>query len=424
MGAFSNFVIDLLGNAAILVGLMSLVGLLLQKSPWDETLTSTIKTIVGFLIFDVGAGAAGVALGNFQELFAEGFGLEGVLPLAEAVTALAQEQFGSTVALVMLLGFVFNLIFARISPFKYVFITGQHNLYFAALITIMLKALGINNGITVILGGIVLGLFAVIFPAIGQPGMRKITGSDDLAIGHYSTVGYAIAGWIGSKVGDPEDSTENLKLPKWLNMFKDYVVGVGITMVVFFYVAAFAAGPEFTTELSGGLNWLVFPLIQGLTFAAALYVIITGIRMLLGEIVGAFTGISEKLIPDAKPALDCPVVFPYAPTATVIGFLSAYAGGLLMMVIFGLLNTTVIIPVAVPYFFIGATAGVFGNATGGWKGAVVGSFVVGILIAVGPALIYPIMADIGLTGSAFPETDFTIVGLLIYYIGNFLSGIF
>src|SRR5699024_10595497 len=97
MGAFSNFVIDLLGNAAILVGLMSLVGLLLQKSPWDETLTSTIKTIVGFLIFDVGAGAAGVALGNFQELFAEGFGLEGVLPLAEAVTALAQEQFGSTV---------------------------------------------------------------------------------------------------------------------------------------------------------------------------------------------------------------------------------------------------------------------------------------------------------------------------------------
>ena len=146
--------------------------------------------------------------------------------------------------------------------------------------------------------------------------------------------------------------------------------------------------------------------------------------MLLGEIVNAFVGISEKLIPNAKPALDCPVVFPFAPTATVIGFLSAYAGGLLCMFMFGVLDLSVIIPVAVPYFFIGATAGVFGNATGGWKGAMVGSFVVGILIAIGPSIIYPIMADIGLTGTAFPETDFTIVGVLVYYIGKLIMSIF
>ena len=165
-------------------------------------------------------------------------------------------------------------------------------------------------------------------------------------------------------------------------------------------------------------------LFQGLGFSAALYVIITGVRLFLGEIVSAFVGISEKLIPNARPALDCPVVFPFAPTATVIGFLAAYAGGLVTMIIMGLIGTIVIIPVAVPYFFIGATAGVFGNATGGWKGCVVGSFVVGILIAVGPALIYPIMENIGLTGTSFPETDFNIVGLLIYYIGQLLQSIF
>ncbi|XBG81281.1 PTS transporter subunit IIC [Enterococcus cecorum] len=45
-------------------------------------------------------------------------------------------------------------------------------------------------------------------------------------------------------------------------------------------------------------------------------------------------------------------------------------GGLLTMVIMGLIGSIVIIPVAVPYFFIGATAGVFGNATGGWKGCI------------------------------------------------------
>ncbi|ASN04302.1 PTS ascorbate transporter subunit IIC [Virgibacillus necropolis] len=418
------FAIDLLGSAAILVGLMALMGLLLQKKPFDEVLTGTLKTIVGFLIFTVGSGAAVLALNSFQDLFSEGFSLDGVLPLAEAVTALAQDRFGTVVSLVMLLGFLFNLLFARITPFKYIFLTGQHNLYFAALLTVMMKALDVGNTGIVLIGGVILGLAACIFPAIAQPFMRKVTGDDEIALGHYVSVGYAISGWIGSKVGKPEDTTENLNLPKWLSMFKDYVVGVSLTIVVFFYIATFAAGPTFVESISGGMHWLVYPLLQGLTFAAALYVIITGVRMLLGEIVNAFVGISEKLIPNAKPALDCPVVFSFAPTATVIGFLSAYAGGLICMFVFGVLNVSVIIPVAVPYFFIGATAGVFGNATGGWKGAVVGSFVVGILIAIGPALIYPIMSDIGLSGTAFPETDFTIVGILVYYIGKLILGIF
>jgi PTS system ascorbate-specific IIC component len=95
-----------------------------------------------------------------------------------------------------------------------------------------------------------------------------------------------------------------------------------------------------------------------------------------------------------------------------------------MMFVFGALKMPVIIPVAVPYFFIGATAGVFGNATGGWKGAVVGSFVIGILIAVGPSLVYPVLQSVGLKGTAFPETDFNVLALLIKYIGQFFQMIF
>lgn len=424
MGIIKVLVFDLLSSAPILVGVIALTGLVLQKQPADKVISGTLKTIVGFLVFGVGSAAAVTSLDSFQALFAEGFGLKGVLPLAEAVTALAQEKFGTTVSMVMLIGFLCNLLVAKFTPLKYIFLTGQHNLYLAALLTIMFKALGLNNALIIGLGGVFLGICAGLFPAIAQPYMRKVTGDDELAMGHYVTVGYAISGWIGSKVGKPEDSTEDLKLPAWLTMFKDYVVGVSITMVIFFYIAAIAAGKGVVEELSGGVNWLVYPLFQGLSFAAALYVIITGVRLFLGEIVSAFVGISEKLIPNAKPALDCPVVFPFAPTATVIGFLAAYAGGIVTMIIMGLLGTIVIIPVAVPYFFIGATAGVFGNATGGWKGCIAGSFVVGILIAIGPALIYPIMENIGLTGTSFPETDFNIVGLLIYYIGQLLQNVF
>lgn len=412
---------DLLGASSVLVGLVAFIGLFFQKKPMHEVIKGTIKTITGFLIFGIGSAATAAALESFQSLFSEGFKLNGVLPLAEAVTALAQDKYGTVVSLVMVLGFFANFLVARFTKFKYIFLTGQHNLYLAALLTIMLKFLGLDNTSVIILGGILLGISAAIFPAIAQPGMRKITGSDEIAMGHYVTLGYALSSWVGGKVGNPKDSTENLKLPAWLSIFKDYVVGVGATMIIFFYIAAIAAGKGFTEQTSNGVNWLVYPLFQGLTFAASLYVIITGVRMFLGEIVTAFVGISEKLVPDAKPALDCPVVFAYAPTATLVGFISSYIAGLICMGIFAVLGLPVIIPVAVPYFFIGATAGVFGNATGGWKGAVVGSFIVGILIAVGPAIIYPIMENVGLKGTAFPETDFNFVGVILYTIGKVLG---
>lgn len=411
-------VFDLLGSAAILVGIMTLVGLLLQKKSPEKVISGTIKTIVGFLIFGAGGALAATALTSFQDLFSKGFGLSGVLPLAEAVTALAQTKFSTTVSLIMVFGFVCNLIVARLTKFKFIFLTGQHNLYLAALLTVVLKALGLSTVVTVAIGAVLLGLAAAIYPAICQPYMRKITGHDEIAMGHYVTLAYALSGWLGGKVGDPSQSTEKLKLPGWLSIFKDYIVSVSLSIVVFFYLAAFMAGKEQVEILSGGVSWLVFPLFQSLTFTAALYIIITGVRMFLGELVPAFVGISEKFIPNAKPALDCPVVFPYAPTAVVVGFLSAYVGGLLCMVILAALKLTVIIPVAIPYFFIGATAGVFGNSTGGWKGCIAAGFVTGILIAVGPAMIYPVMEMVGLAGTSFPETDFVALGLVVYYIGK------
>lgn len=420
MDLLKFIVFDILGVTPLLVGFIALIGLLIQRKPIEKVLSGTFKTIVGFLVFAGGAGLAVTSLGNFQTLFSDGFGLKGVMPLAEALTGLAQTKFAMCVSLIMVVGFGWNLLFARITPFKYIFLTGQHNLYLSALLTVTLKALGYSDITTIIVGSVLLGLAACLYPAIAQPWMRKITGNDEIAMGHYVTLAYAISGWIGSKVGDPKHSTEKLNLPGWLGIFKDYIVSVSISVSIFYYIAALAAGKAAVTAAAGGMHWLVYPLYQSLTFTASLYIIITGVRLLLSEIVPAFLGISEKFIPNAKPALDCPVVFPYAPTATVLGFISSFIGGLVVMGFLAILGQTVIIPVAIPYFFIGATAAVFGNASGGWKGAIVGSFVTGILIGVGPALIYPIMESVGLSGTSFPETDFVALGLVVYYIGKML----
>lgn len=82
MAILEFIVFGILGQASLLVGLMSMVGLIMQKKKPYQICIGTVKTIVGFLIFGVGSSAAVAALNNFQTLFAEGFHLEGVLPLA------------------------------------------------------------------------------------------------------------------------------------------------------------------------------------------------------------------------------------------------------------------------------------------------------------------------------------------------------
>ena len=61
------------------------------------------------------------------------------------------------------------------------------------------------------------------------------------------------------------------------------------------------------------------------------YILLAGVRLLLGEIVPAFRGIAMKLVPDAIPALDCPVFFPYSPNAVILGFITTTIGTIIAM---------------------------------------------------------------------------------------------
>ena len=144
--------------------------------------------------------------------------------------------------------------------------------------------------------------------------------------------------------------------------------------------------------------------------------------MFLAEITAAFVAISEKFIPNSRPALDVPTIFPYAPTAVLVGFLSSYAAGLIgVFVMMALKFPVVIIPAAHISFFSGGAAGVFGNSTGGWRGAVAGSFVAGLLLAFLPAILYPLYAGMGVEGSTFPNIDYNVVGIFLDGILSFFD---
>lgn len=417
-----KFVVDILKVPSILVGLIALIGLVAQKKNFSDVVKGTVKTILGFLVLAGGATVLVGALNPLGGMFEHAFSIQGIIPNNEAIVSIALEKFGAPTALIMAFGMVANLIVARFTRLKYVFLTGHHTFYMACMISVILTVAGFEGVGLVFTGSLTLGLIMAFFPALAQRYMRRITGNDDVAFGHFGTIGYVLSGWIGSKVGKGSRSTEEMNLPKNLSFLRDSSISISLTMIIIYLILAVFAGQVFVEQTySAGQNYLVYSIIMAITFAAGVFIILQGVRLILAEIVPAFVGFSEKLVPNARPALDCPVVYPYAPNAVLIGFLFSFLGGLVGLFLLGQFNLVLILPGVVPHFFTGATAGVFGNATGGRRGAMVGAFANGVLITFLPVLLLPVLGALGFANATFSDADFGVIGILLGNLARFMS---
>ena len=423
MNGVLKVLIDFVSEPSILVGIMVILGLVLQKKPVEDIIKGSIKAMVGFLVISSAAGVITGALGPFGQMFEHGFNVKGVIPNNEAVVAIALDEYGTSTALIMTFGMVANILIARFTKFKYIFLTGHHTLFMACMIAVILVSGGMSGFNLIFTGSLALGLIMVLSPAMCQPFMKAITKNDAVAMGHFSSIGYAIAALIGKAVGKGSKSTEEMKVPKSLSFLRDSAVSISLTMLVLYIVVAVVAGAEFIeTNLSGGTNFIVYSMMQALTFAAGFILIQNGVRLVLNEIVPAFKGIATKLVPNSKPALDCPIVFPYAPNAVLIGFISSFIGGVVSMLALGAMGLTIIIPGVVPHFFTGAAAAVFGNSTGGRRGAIIGSFVNGVIISMLPVALLPVLGNLGIANSTFSDADFGVMGIFLGRVQEFIGG--
>lgn len=420
MKALLDFIVDILKVPSVLVGIIALIGLIAQKKSVADIIKGTIKTILGFIVLGGGAGVLLGSLNPLGDIFQQAFNVQGVVPNNEAIVSTALEKYGTATALIMAFGMVANIAIARFTRLKFIFLTGHHTFYMACMIAVILVVAGFEGAHLVLVGSLSLGLVMAFFPFIAQPFMRDITGSDEVGFGHFGTVGYVLAGSVGRALRPMKSrSTEEMNLPKNLSFLRDSSVSIALTMMVIYLVLVIAAGQDFVQgQYSKGQNYLVWAVIQAITFAAGVFIILQGVRLILAEIVPAFTGFSQKLVPNARPALDCPIVFPYAPNAVLIGFLASFVGGLIGLFILGKLNWVLILPGVVPHFFCGATAGVFGNAAGGRLGAIIGAFLHGILITFLPVWLLSVLGELKFASTTFSDTDFGVVGIALGWLGS------
>src|SRR5699024_123506 len=413
-----NFIIQLITSPAILLGIIALIGLVVQSKGFQETIKGTFKTILGILILTAGAGLVDSHVGPFSEMFTNAFNLTGVVPIDEAVIGALTDNIAEIArngALILALGFVVNIIIARFSPFKYIYLTGHMLWIMSGALAWAFYDLGYSSTQAVLWGSLIQGIVLVLFPALAQPIMRKVTGNDEIAYGHLTTSGVVLSAYIGKIFVNKRYDSEKTKMHEGLEFFKDTAVSVSTVMIVLYLITAFVAGPDFVSSLSGDQNWLVFSILEAFGFAAGVLVLLQGVRMFLGEIIPAFRGVAIKLVPGSKPALDVPVIFGFAPTSFMIGFVCSIIGMIVGMFISKAFGTVIPLPSIIGGFFTGGAAGIFGNALGGRRGAMISGLVYGIIMTVPVALFYPLfeLQDYGVSGIALLVPDGIIVLSLV-----------
>ena len=297
-----NFITaNILRNPPVLMGLIAALGLLLQKKSLADVIKGMALAAFGMIILDAGIG---MLIGTILPINIAFGSLSTGAAAAEGLNdATFTFSYGGEVGLAMLIALILHLIIVRITPFKNIFLTGHMIWWFPFIFVAAFVEAGLRGPLLVGLSAVFSALYWSIMPFALRKYVWAVIGDESFTLGHPTGILSLISGFIAGKVGNKSKSTEDLKIPAGLAFFREAPI-VGAIVVFALWIVVGIIVPS----LAEG-NLVMSSINQGFRFGAGLLVMLTGVRMLIAQIVPAFKGISDKLVPNAIPALDCPVIF-------------------------------------------------------------------------------------------------------------------
>ena len=418
MSFITNYILK---NPPVLLGLIATLGLIIQGKSISDVIKGGLTAAFGMVILSAGVDMLVGAIAPINTAFSESLSSGAVTEGLNDASFTAAD--GGDVGLAMFLGLVIHLLIARFTKVKTIFLTG-HMIWWFPFIFV---AAGVEGGLSrvslIIFGAILSALYWSFMPWIMRKYVWDATGDDSFLIGHPTGILSLVSGFVAKRVGNKSKSTEDLNVPKGLSFFREISITGGLVIMIMYIIVGLII-PSLVDENN---NLFMMAVQQGLSFGAGLLIMLYGVRMLINQIIPAFQGISEKVIPDAIPAFDCPILFNYKPNAVIIGFVVAMITSTLLIILSNSLNIfgVILVPLVITSFFECGAAAVIGEGQGGLRGAILGTISGAIvMVAVMGISVMLFKTTIQNWILIFGGNDFSLFGSIAKLIADLISGIF
>nr|WP_319489064.1 PTS ascorbate transporter subunit IIC [uncultured Caproiciproducens sp.] len=366
---------NILRNPPVLLGLIAMLGLILQKKSIAEIVKGTLLAAFGMVILNAGVG---MLVGSISPINAAFQSLAGTGTAQGLNDVTFTGTYGGDVGLAMFIGLILHLMIARFTPIKTIFLTGHMLWWFPFIFVAAGVEAGLRGPVLIGTSAVFSALYWSVMPWLLRKYVFAVTGDESFTLGHPTGVLSLISGFVASKVGNKKKSTEDLNIPQGLSFFRE----ISITGALVVFIMFIVVGLVIPSSVEKGQNLFFVSVNQGLNFGAGLIIMLQGVRMLINQIVPAFKGISEKLVPNALPAFDCPIIFNYKPNAVLIGFITAMITSTILIMICngtGVFHV-MLIPLVITSFFECGAAAVIGEGQGGLRGCIIGTAVAAVVM--------------------------------------------
>ncbi|CRF35475.1 hypothetical protein BRSU_2680 [Brachyspira suanatina] len=433
MEILKNILNGLLTSPVIMIGALICVGYIALKEKPVKVITGTITSMVGISLVIFGGNQFTGLFKPITEAINNNFGVSGYIMDSYAMKSATQEALGSNFGLVgyvFLIAFIVNIVlvyFGKYTKAKGVFLTGNAGIaHSQAILWLVLVYLGKGSIFSTIVSGILVGIYWAYSTTIAFDAVEKVTGGSGFTIGHNQQIGIWFFSKFAHLFGDPEkEDAEKLTLPGWLSVFNNNVVSVAVIMIIFVGAFMIPLGIDGIEKISKGTNWFIYIIMIGINFSMNMVILLTGVRMMVGELTSAFRGIQEKIVPNAIPAIDVAAILPFSPNAATLGFIFTTIGTIISMIILLVIKSPImVLPGFVPLFFSGGPIGVVANKYGGIKSIIVCSILLGMIQTFGTVWAIKLMAypsGVGWSGMFDFATVWPLITEGIKLIGSFIN---